>query len=92
MAPGSTAASVELEAEPKASGQPTWTCRKSPGWRWEKALSAAACNEIVVTAQLDDDLDAKHVVLGLAERLTQELAATRPLIRVRFVPGPIHSA
>lgn len=88
LLPESAAARVELEAKPKASGQPTWTCPRAPGWRWEEALSAAACEEVVLTAQLGDDLDAKHLVLGLAERLTQELAATKPLIRVRFLPAP----
>ncbi len=40
----------------------------------------------MLTAELDDDPSAKHLVLGLAEHLTQKLAASHPLIRVRFVP------
>jgi hypothetical protein len=40
----------------------------------------------VLTARLGDDQPAKHLVLELAELLTLELAATQPLIRVRFLP------
>lgn len=87
-APAAAVAQVELEAEPKPSGQPTWNCRAPSGWRWEEALCAAGCDEVLVTAQLGDDRDAKHLVLGLAERLTQKLAATKPLVRVRFLAEP----
>lgn len=83
---------IELEAEQRAGIQPRWTCQQPIGWSWEEAISAAGCEEVELTAQLDDDLEAKHLVLGLADHLTQQLAATHPLIRVRFLPGPIRSA
>lgn len=79
-------ARVELEADESSVGAETrWTCRELGKRGWEEALSAAACDEVVLTAELDDPR-AKHLVLGLAEHLTQKLAATHPLIRVRFLP------
>ena len=86
-AQASSAATAELEAERTCSGEPTWTCRQPAGLGWEEAISSPGCDEVVLTAQLGDDLDAKHLVLCLAERLTRQLAATRPLIRVCFLPG-----
>lgn len=77
---------VELEAQRVASA-PSWTCRQPSGWSWEEALCAAGCDEVVLTT-LGDDPDAKHLVLGLAEHLTHKLAATQPIVRVRFLPGP----
>ena len=87
-APAAAVARIELQAEPKPSGKLTWNCRTPSGWGWEEALCAAGCDEVLVTAQLGDDRDAKHLVLGLAERLTQKLAATKPLVRVRFLSEP----
>jgi hypothetical protein len=77
---------VELEAELHQSGQPGWTCREGAGVGWEEAICAAQCDEVILTAQLGRRPDEKHVVLALAELLTQKLAATQPLIRVRFLP------
>jgi hypothetical protein len=53
---------------------------------WVEALSSARCREVTLTARLGNDLRAKHLVLELAELLTQKLTATRPLIRVLFLP------
>jgi hypothetical protein len=78
---------VELEAEPRDGKQLRWTCQQPQGFSWEEAISAAGCEEVELTAQLEDDWEAKHLVLGLADQLTQQLAATHPLIRVRFLPG-----
>lgn len=83
---------VELEAEHRAGAQPRWTCQQPLGWSWEDAISAAGCQEVELTAQLDDDLEAKNLVLSLADQLTQQLSATHPMIRVRFLPGPNRSA
>jgi hypothetical protein len=77
---------VELEAELAASAATTWTCRQPSGSGWAEELSSARCSEVVLTAQLDDDLPAKHLVLELAGLLALKLAATQPLIRVRFLP------
>jgi hypothetical protein len=73
-----------LEADLEAPASTTWTCRQLSGW--VEALSAARCSEVVLTA-LDDHPPAKHLVLELAELLTLKLAATQPLIRVRFLPA-----
>ena len=79
---------IELETDSALSGnaEPRWVCSQPSDLGWEEALSAAGCEEVVLTAELDDDPAAKHLVLDLAERLTQKLAATHPLIRVRFLP------
>lgn len=78
---------VELEAAASPIGaEPTWTSRTPSQTSWEEALFAAACDEVVLTAELDGDAEAKHLVLGLAERLRLKLAASHPLIRVRFLP------
>jgi hypothetical protein len=53
---------------------------------WVEKLSSARCSEVTLTARLGNDLPAKHLVLELAGLLTQKLTATRPLIRVRFLP------
>jgi len=54
---------------------------------WVEALSSARCHEVVLTARLGDNLQAKHLVLDLAERLTFELTEHQPLIRVLFLPS-----
>lgn len=51
---------------------------------WLAELAAARCHEVVLTAHVGNDGSAKHRVLELAERLTLELTATQPLIRVLF--------
>lgn len=78
---------VELEAELEASASPKWTCRQPSGSGWAEALASARCSEVLLTA-LSDDLPSKHLVFDLAGLLTLKLAATRPLIRVRFLPPP----
>ena len=81
---------VELEAD---SGQDAgletrWMCRQPSGTKWEEVVASADCAEVVVTAELGDDPDAKHRVFGLAERLARLLSATHPSVRVRFLPRP----
>jgi hypothetical protein len=78
---------IELEAQLAAASSITWTCRQPLESGWVETLSSARCSEVVLTAQLDDDQPAKHLVLELAELLTFKLAATHPLIRVRFLPS-----
>jgi hypothetical protein len=78
---------VELVAGLEAAQTTTWTCRQSFAPDWVEAIASARCSEVVLTAQLGDDLPAKHRVLDLAELLTFELAATQALIRVRFLPA-----
>ncbi len=51
---------------------------------WLADLAAARCHEVVLTAHVGNDRSAKHRVLELAERLTLELTATQPLVRVLF--------
>jgi hypothetical protein len=77
---------LELEPAPSASVVGTWRCRELSGAGWVEAISAARCTEVVLTARLGDDGAAKHLVLELAELLTQKLSATKPHIRVRFLP------
>jgi hypothetical protein len=84
---GSPPTEIELVAELEATSSPKWTCRQSLESGWVEALSSSRCSEIVLTAMLDDDQPAKHLVLELAELLTFKLAATHPLIRVRFLPS-----
>jgi hypothetical protein len=76
---------VELSADLEASGATTWVPRQPAGSGWAEALSSARCSEVVLTAQTDDP-PSKHLVFELAGLLTLELAATQPLIRVRFLP------
>ena len=78
---------IELEAQLEQPAATTWVCREPSGSGWVEVLSAARCNEVVLTA-LDDDLRSKHLVFELAGLLTLELVATRPLIRIRFLPSP----
>ena len=61
-------------AEIELSGERTWVA----------ALCADRCREVTLTAHVGNDAMAKQHVLELAELLTFELAATQPLIRVRF--------
>jgi hypothetical protein len=75
---------VELEAELEAAASTTWTCRTPSDFGWAEALSAARCTEVLLTAH--SDVPSKHLVFELAGQLTLKLAATRPLIRVRFLP------
>jgi hypothetical protein len=81
-------APVHLELEPSSSATAgaTWRCRELAGASWVEAISAARCSEVVLTARLGDDGRARHLVLELAELLTQRLLATKPHIRVRFLP------
>jgi hypothetical protein len=81
-------AQIELEGQLDAPNSTTWTCRDSFESGWVEAISSAQCSEVVLTAELDHDLPAKHLVFGLAELLTLKLAPSQPLIRVRFLPPP----
>ena len=78
---------LELTAGLAPRSNTTWTSREHTGWDWLEALSSARCSEVVLTARLDDNLGAKHLVLDLAELLTFKLSETQPLIRVLFLPG-----
>jgi hypothetical protein len=80
---------VELEAELGTPVSTTWTCRTPSDSDWAEALSSARCSEVLLTA-LNDDEPSKHLVLELAGLLTLKLAATQPLIRVRFLPPSEH--
>jgi hypothetical protein len=78
----------ELVAALEASPMAPWTSAEHLGSPWLETLASARCSQVVLTARLgEDDLHAKHRVLELAELLTFELAATQPLIRVRFLPA-----
>lgn len=88
--PGSTAARVELEAESRRDGETRWVSRHPSGSSWEETLAAAGCAEVVLTAELGDDPEAKHLVFGLADRLTRALAATQSVVRVRFLAAARH--
>lgn len=79
-------APTEIELVAGLEADPTWTCRQDFASKWLEAIASARCSEVVLTARLDDDPQAKHRVLELAELLTVELATTQPLIRVRFLP------
>jgi hypothetical protein len=81
-------AQIELEGSPDALNSTIWTCRQRFESGWVEAISSAHSGEVVLTAELDHDLPAKHRVLELAELLTMELAPSQPLIRVRFLPSP----
>jgi hypothetical protein len=85
-APRFTPSEIELVAELEVASTATWTCSQRFASNWLEAIASARCGEVVLTARLDDNPQAKHVVLELAELLTVELAATQPLIRVRFLP------
>ncbi|MES1187297.1 MAG: hypothetical protein ABUL60_26000 [Myxococcales bacterium] len=85
MEAGRCLAPVNLELETAATGG-TWRCRELSGASWVEAISAARCTEVVLTARLGEDGRARHRVLELAELLTQRLSATKPHIRVRFLP------
>jgi hypothetical protein len=86
---GRCLAPLNLELEPSGSttgGRP-WRCRELSDASWVEAISAARCTEVVLTARLGDDGRARHLVLELAELLTQRLSITKPHIRVRFLPS-----
>ena len=76
---------VELEAQLESSARATWTCREPSGSGWAEALTSAGCSEVVLTSASEDQRS-RHLVFELADRLTRQLAANRPLIRVRFLP------
>jgi len=78
---------VELEAQLETPASATWVCREPSRTGWAEALAAAHCSEVVLTA-LDDDIPSRHLIFELAGLLTLKLTATRPLIRVRFLPSP----
>ena len=88
----SSVARVELEANAGSAShsdtgvETKWICRQQSGSSWEKAVAAAGCAEIVLTAELDDEPAAKHLVFCLAEQVTQLLSATQPVVRIRFSP------
>jgi hypothetical protein len=86
---GHCLAPVNLELEPSSSATAggAWRCRELSGASWVEAISAAHCTEVVLTARLGDNGPARHLVLELAELLTQKLSATKPHIRVRFLPS-----
>jgi hypothetical protein len=64
----------------------TWACLEPQGSSWEEAITASGCEEVVLTTWLGDEPVAKDWVLDLAGQLTQRLARSQPLIRVRFLP------
>jgi hypothetical protein len=78
---------LELAGSSSATAGGAWRCRELSGASWVEAISAAGCTEVVLTARLGDDGRARHLVLELAELLTQTLSATKPHIRVRFLPS-----
>jgi hypothetical protein len=77
---------LELDQSASATAGGAWRCRELSGVSWVEAISAARCTEVVLTARLGNDGRARHLVLELAELLTQRLSATKPHIRVRFLP------
>jgi hypothetical protein len=77
---------LELVAPLEATPTATWTCQELFASNWVQTIASARCSEVVLTARLGDDPHAKHRVLELVEHLTYELAASQPLIRVRFLP------
>jgi hypothetical protein len=79
------ATQVELEADLETPTSTAWVSRRPSGSGWAEALYSARCSEVVLTARSDDPLW-KHLVFELAGLLTLKLAATQPLIRVRFLP------
>jgi hypothetical protein len=76
-----------LVAEREPAPNRAWTCPKNFGSNWVDAISPARRSEVVLTARLDDDASAKHLVLELAELLTFRLSESKPLIRVLFLPA-----
>ena len=82
---GALPAQLELTVS-YASPNARWVCLTPFAQNWLEIIAAKPCSEIVLTARLADDSNAKHLVLELAERLTQQLSAAQPLIRVRFLP------
>jgi hypothetical protein len=90
LASGLRPMTLELATEPE-TGTRTWTCPQGRGSDWLAALCLSGSREIVVTAELGNDTSAKHLVLELAELLTQKLSATQALVRVLFLPRAGHS-
>lgn len=82
-APQLPPARFELVAKPGAS----WVCAGDFTSSWVDSLSAWSCREVVLTADVGDDVAGKHRVLELAEFLTFTLTESQPLIRVLFVAG-----
>lgn len=83
---------LELETSSSATAGGSWRCRELSGVSWVEAISAARCTEVVLTAHLGGDGRGRHLVLELAEILTQRLSATKPHIRVRFLPSPAEAS
>ena len=75
---------TELAVELGAEGGYRWSHAPEADGGWLDVLAEAGCTEVTLTARLGDH-GAKHAVLELAELLTFKLAATQPLIRVRFL-------
>jgi hypothetical protein len=78
---------LELETSSSATAGGSWRCHDLSGVSWVEAISAAHCTEVVLTAHLGPNGRGRHLVLELAEILTQRLSATQPHIRVRFEPS-----
>ena len=78
---------VELEATwpHDSSLWPEWTTRDAIAWE-EVIAAASGYPELVLTAELGNDADAKHLVFALAERLARTIGPTRPLVRILFLP------
>ncbi len=79
-----TGGHVELVAGFANGPSGSWSCSGSEA-DWEQAIRASGCVEVVLTTWLGNEPHAKDMVLDLAERLTQRLKDSRPLVRVRFL-------
>ena len=77
-------AKLELTVSQATPQQTSWICLTPFAQNWLEIIASKPCSEVVLSGKLEDDPVSKHLVLELAERLTQELAASKPLIRVRF--------
>ena len=99
MEPSRAVPQVPLSAPEATARSRVRTARVVVAWRplsdggtsQLEPLCAARCSEVVLTAQSDDP-PSKHLVFELAGLLTLKLAATQPLIRVRFLPPVEHAA
>ena len=81
---GARPAELELTVGSATSAQARWVCLAPFAQNWLEIIASKPCREIVLTAQLHGEPSLQHWVLELAERLTQQLSASQPLIRVRF--------
>jgi hypothetical protein len=84
--PAASSNHVELLARLEDGPSAAWSCLGPKGWAWEEAIGVSRCEEVVLTTRLGDEPAARDLVLELAERLTQLLSGSQPLIRVRFLP------